>query len=418
MKRLDNWVSLLAGFRDGCTLVLHTGCAEPRILARELAEHAAHLRHAKVLTMMPMGEAPYGAENPAAILDVATFFPGKGLRAAMNANRVRPLRYSLSEIPKLFDSGVMKVDVLMLQVSSPDESGQVSLGVSVDYMRAVLRQNPIVIAEINPSMPRTCGDTQLALSDIHWYVDATDSLQEVLPMPVDAVDAKIAKNVAGLIRDGAVLQLGIGSLPDCVLGQLGHLQHLGLHTGIVTDPIRALMESGVIDNSTKKQFAGIGVTTMAAGTHAFYRFLNQNSSIEFQPCSLTHDAEVLAGINNLCAINSALQIDLHGNVNAESVDGRRISLPGGLPDFAAGARRARGGMSIIALRSSYRKDSISNIVSSFSESTAVTVESNNVDFVVTEFGVAALRGLSAYQRAKALVAVAGPEHRYALSSTN
>ena len=414
MMRLLDPGALLASLPERSTLVLHSACAEPARLARELAAHAASMRGANLVTLMPMGLAPYGEPGPAAQLDVSTFFPGKGLRAAMNAGRVRALRHRLSAIAGLFDSGAMRADVVLLQVSAPDDTGHVSLGISVDYMRAVLAQAPLVIAEINPRMPRTCGDTRLALSQIDWFVDAVEAPQEVAPALADAIDAQIARNVATLVRDGAVLQVGIVSLPDGVMGQLAHLKHLGLNTGIVTDPVRALIETGVIDNSTKRHFPGVGVTTMAAGTQSFYDFLDGNRAIEFHPCSLTHDAALLADIDGLCAINSALQVDLAGNVNAERVDGRTISLPGGLPDFAAGARRARAGMSIIALRSSYGKQGTSNIVPRLDSGTPPTVGAGDVDFVVTEYGVAALRGLSARQRAAALIALARPEHREAL----
>lgn len=414
MKHLHDPAAMLAAFGEGCTVVLHTACAEPRLLAQEIAGHAHSMQGANLLTLMPMGQAPYGEPGPASQLRVATFFPGKGLRAALNAGRVRPLRYPLSAIPGLFESGAMKADAVLLQVSCPDESGHVSLGISVDYMRAVLAQAPLVIAEINPRMPQTCGDTRLAVSAIDWFVDATEGPQEVLPAPADAVDEQIARNVAGLVRDGAVLQVGIGALPDRVLAQLHHLKHLGLHSGILTDAVRPLIEAGVIDNSTKRRFTGVGVTTMAAGTQSFYDFLHRNRAIEFHPCSMTHDAQVLAGIDGLCAINSALQVDLAGNVNAESIDGRQISLPGGLPDFAAGARRAPGGVSILALRSSFGKHGASNIVPRLGSDTPVTIGPEDVDFVVTEYGVAALHGGSAQDRAAALIGVAHPRHRETL----
>lgn len=414
MKRLHDPGALLTTFGAGCTVVLHSACAEPRLLAREVAEQAPSMRGANLLTMMPMGQAPYGEPGPASHLQVATFFPGKGLRAALNAGSVRALRHPLSAIPRLFDSGAMKADAVLLQVSCPDETGHVSLGISVDYMRAVLAQDPLVIAEINPRMPQTSGDTRLAVSEIDWFVDATDAPQDVPPTSADAIDEQVARNVAGLVRDGAVLQVGIGSLPDCVLGQLGHLKHLGLHSGVLTDAVRPLIEAGIIDNSTKRRFPGVGLTTMAAGTQSFYDFLHRNRAIEFHPCSMTHDAAVLAGIDGLCAINSALQIDLAGNVNAERIDGRQISLPGGLPDFAAGARRAVGGISILALRSSFGKQGTSNIVPRLSARMPVTVGCEDVDFVVTEYGVAALHSVSPRERAAALVAVAHPQHREAL----
>lgn len=414
MKRLYDIGALLGRFREGSTIVLHSDCAEPPLLARALAEHAAAMRGVNVVTLMPMGSAPYGEPGPASELRIATFFPGKGLRAALNAGRVRPLRYPLSAIPPLFDSGAMKADAVLLHVSPPDETDHVTLGISVDYMRAVLAQAPLVIAEVNPRMPQTCGDTRLPVSRIDWFVDATQAPQEVAPAAPDAVDLQIARNVAGLVRDGAVLQVGIGSLPDAVLAQLRHLRHLGLHSGIITDAVRPLIEAGVIDNSTKPRFPGVALTTMAAGTQSFYDFLHRNRAVEFHPCSLTHDATVLAGMDGLCAINSALQVDLAGNVNAESIAGRRISLPGGLPDFAAGARRARGGISIVAIRSSFGNESASNILPRLDPGTPITVGCEDVDFLVTEYGAASLQGVSARERAAAIVAVAHPLHRETL----
>jgi 4-hydroxybutyrate CoA-transferase len=414
MKRLDDVGALLATFGEGGTVVVHSGCAEPPLLARALAEHASSMHGVNVVTMMPMGSAPYAEPGPACELGLATFFPGKGLRAALTGGRVRPLRYPLSAIPGLFDSRAMKADAVLLQVSAPDATGHVTLGISVDYMRAVLAQAPLVVAEINPHMPRTCGDTRLAISDIDWFVDATQPPQEVPPTKADAVDEQIARNVAALVRDGAVLQIGIGSLPDAVLGQLGHLKHLGLHSGILTDAVRPLIEAGIVDNSTKRRFPGVALTTMAAGTQSFYDFLHGNRAIEFHPCSLTHGASTLAAMDGLCAINSALQVDLAGNVNAECIDGRQISLPGGMPDFAAGARRAKGGISIVAIRSSFGKQGASNIVPRLGAGTPVTVGPGDVDFVVTEYGVAALHGVAAQDRAAALIAVAHPNQREAL----
>lgn len=414
MKRLDDVGALLARLGPGCTIVLHSGCAEPRLLARKLAEHAAAMRGARLLTLMPMGEAPYAEAAPAEQLDIATFFPGRGLRSPVNEGRVRALRHPLSAIPSLFDEGVLRADVVMLQVSSPDETGHVSLGVSVDYMRAVLAQSPLIVVEVNPRMPHTCGDTRVPVSAIDWFVDAVEPPQDVPASPMDAVDEQIARNVAQLVRDGSVLQVGIGSLPDCVLAQLGHLKHLGLHSGIVTDAVRPLIEAGVIDNSTKLLLPGVSVTSMAAGTQPFYEFLHRNNAVQFQPCSLTHDGAVLAAIDGLCAINSAIQVDLGGQINAEAVDGRLVSLPGGLPDFAAGASRARGGLSIIALRATFGKGRKSSIVAHLDATAPVTVPSHHVDLVVTEYGAARIRGLGAVDRAAALIAVAHPEHRESL----
>jgi len=411
MKRLSNFKALRTRLKSGSTLVLHSGYAEPLRLTEQLAEHAALLNGLNVLSLMPMGSAPYGSEAATRHLKVSTFFPGKGLRAALDRGQASALRYSMSAIPGLFERRLHTCDVLFLQVSSPDSRGFVSLGISVDYMHAVLAQAPLVVAEINPRMPQTCGATRLPQSTIDWYIDGVASPQQTTPTAPDEVDDRLACNVAALLEDGSVLQIGIGSVPDRVLARLGHLKHLGLHSGIITDAVQPLMESGVIDNSTKAHSAGISVTSMAGGTQDFYRFLHRNPAVEFHPCSHTHNSQVLARIDRLCAINSVLQVDLEGHANAEQANGRCVSLPGGLPDFAAGAARAPRGMSIIALRSTSGTEARSNVVAKLDRNVPVTVGAQNIDFVVTEYGVAPLRGLLPAARAAALVAVAHPAHR-------
>jgi 4-hydroxybutyrate CoA-transferase len=361
---------------------------------------------------MPMGPTPYAELPASAHLKIQSFFPGKGLRAAVTAGRAKSLRYPLSAIPDLFDLRVIQADALLLQVTPPDKQGRVSLGVSVDYMRAVLRQKPLVIAEINPGLPRTCGATSFDSGLIDYYLETSNTPQQVPPIPADEVDRRIAQRVADLIDDGAVLQLGIGALPDQVLRCLHDRRHLGLHSGLLTDAAWPLIESGVIDNSTKRIFAGVSVTSMAAGTCAFYDFLDRNVAIEFHACSVTHDATTLASIDGLTAINSVLQLDLSGQANAETVAGRVVAAPGGLPDFARGAHQARRGRSIIALRASYRDQS--NIVARLDPSTPVTLGPENVDYVVTEFGTAQLRGRTPMERVRSLINVADPARQSAL----
>jgi 4-hydroxybutyrate CoA-transferase len=416
MKPLSDISQLLAQFGAGDAIVLHSGFAEPAIFTQKIAECAASMTGCRVISMMPMGYAPYGEAAPAEQLCLETFFPGKGLRTALNAGRVMALRHPLSAVPDLFDRNDIEANVVFLQVSLPDEEDEVSLGVSVDYMLSVLRQRPLVVAQINPLMPHTCGESRLSIADIDLFVEAERPVQDILPAASDDVDELIARNVAALIDDNAVLQVGIGSLPDRVLAQLGHLKHLGLHTGIVTDGARPLIEAGVIDNSRKRQFAGIGITTMAGGSASFYKFLNRNPAIEFHPCSLTHSKKFLAKVDNFCAINSALQVDLAGRVNAETVGGRCVSLPGGMPDFAAGAVAAPNGKSIIALRSTFGNGRTSNIVIALPTGTLPTIAPPLVDFLVTEQGAACLRGLSGGALAAAIISVAHPDHREMLKS--
>jgi len=412
MQHLQTLGVLADRLRAGSGIVIHSACSEPARLASMLAAEADAFKGAFVYSLMPMGQAPYGEAPACDALQITTFFPGKGLRAAVNAGRASILRHPLSAIPGLFDRRQIRADVVLLQVAPPDERGRISLGLAVDYMHAVLRQRPIVVAEINPKLPRTCGDSFIDTDCIDYFVEAEHEPQSVPLAAADDVDTRIAAHVASLVPDGAVLQVGIGSLPDLVLARLSDRKHLGVHTGIITEAFRPLLESGVVDNSRKQQCRGASVTTMAAGTQSFYDFLHRNCTIEFHPCSLTHDEDVLARIEGLTAINSGLQIDLSGRVNAEAVAGRIVAAPGGLPDFARGARRAPGGRSILAVRSSFKASS--NVVGRLSADAPVTVAADDIDYVVTEHGTAALRNCSPVERAEALIAIADPLHHSAL----
>lgn len=411
MRPLDRFTDILPLFRPGSSVVLHSACAEPRQLAIQLAQHAALLHDVRLYTLMPMGRAPYGAATAESGLSVATFSPGKGLREAASAGRVAIMRTPLSGIPKLFDDRKLTADVLLLQLSTPEEDGTMSLGIAVDYMRAVIAQRPTVIAEINPRMPRTCGDTIVREDQVDYCLPAPNPPQAVPAATPGTAEQRIAQLVAGLITHGSIIQTGIGLLPDLVLGQLSALRDLGIHSGIIGDAVLALIESGAVTNATKKHYPGRCVTTMAAGTQRFYDKLHCNSSIEFHPCSLTHDVKLLAELEGFCAINSVLQIDLAGRANAERVDGKIISTPGGLPDFVRGATLAKNGKSIITLRATSKDGACSNIVPALAPGVPVTVTADHIDYVVTEYGVARLRGLDAAGRARALIAVAAPDFR-------
>lgn len=412
MQRIADLTSLARRLPPRPTLVLHSGCSEPTALATLLAAQSAAFAGATLYCLMPMGLAPYAEPAASGDWSVKAFFPGKGLRAAVAAGRASVLRHNLSELPGLFDSQSIKAHALFLQVSPPDPAGRVSLGVAVDYMHSVLRQKPLVIAQINPRLPRTCGDSLIDVGSIDYFIESDESPQGVPVTPADAVDEQIAAYAATLVDDGAVLQVGIGSLPDRILASLRDRRNLGIHSGIITDAVVPLLESGVINNRTKHTHRGVSITSMAAGTQTFYDYLARNDCVEFHPCSLTHDAATLAAIDRLTAINSILQIDLQARANAEVVAGRVISAPGGLRDFARGASRAERGLSILALRSTFKEHS--SIVGSLAADVPVTLEANDMDYVVTEFGIAAIRGKSGTERAEALIAVAHPAHQAAL----
>ena len=398
----------------GASVVLHSAYAEPNFLAEELAQAGQALQDVCVYTLMPTGLTPYAAPELDGHLRLRTFYPGKGLRAAVNAGRAEIIRSPLSAIPGLFRSRTLKADVLLLQLSPPDAQGRMSLGIAVDFMRAVLEQDPIVVAEVNPAMPHTCGDSSIGIGQVDYVVEARTPPNTIGASVPDEIDKRIAEHVAGLIGHGAVLQVGIGSISDLVLGHLTHLRNLGIHSGIVTDAIVPLIQGGMVTNAGKRSFPGKTVATMAAGTQAFYDFLHQNPLVEFHPCDVTHGAELLAGTEGLCAINTVLQIDLAGQANAERIDGKTISSIGGLNDFAKGAVAAKGGRSIITLRSASRDAQRSNILADYPAGVPVSLGAADIDFVVTEHGVAAIRGLGPSELALALIAVAHPDHRPAL----
>ncbi|MBN9427321.1 MAG: acetyl-CoA hydrolase/transferase family protein [Burkholderiales bacterium] len=415
MKRLTDLAAVLRALPSRATIVTHSACAEPTGLLQDLATHAASASAPQLFSLMPMGSAPYAAAAISGRLEVTTFFSGKALRRPIDEGHVRTERQPLSRIPALFapPSG-RRVDLLLLRLSPPDAAGRFSLGVSVDYMRAVLDQRPLVIAEIDPLTPRTTGDTWVTPAQIDYLVDAIDGPVNVQRSEPSDVDRRIADHVATLVHDGAVIQTGIGAIPDQVALRLGHLRNLGVHSGTLTDALVPLIRSGVVTNAAKRQFAGRSVATMATGSSVLYDFLNDNPEIALHPCSLTHDRSLLSSITGLCAINSALEVDLSGAVNAEHMDGRIIAGPGGLPDFAFGAARAPNGMSIIALRATSRDAQRSNVRPRLDPSYPATAEGDAVDFIVTEFGIASIKGLRGRSRARAIALVAHPAFRDAL----
>lgn len=402
--------------RPGANIVVHSDFCEPQYLLRQLADKADRFEAASVYSLMPMVEPPYVAQAAVKHLNLHTFFPGSGLRAAVNQGLVQISRTALSAIPALFDTGSISADLLLLQVSAPNANGDVSLGLSVDYMHAVIAQKPIIVAQINAHMPFTCGDTAVPLSLFDYVLAHDEPLPNLTPAAPDGVDSLIATHVASLIDDGDVLQTGIGALPDAVIAKLVHLKDLGLHTGIISAAWQPLIESGVVNNMRKSLFSGKSVATMAGGNAEFYQFLAGNTAIELHRCDSTHGIQTLARIERLCAVNSVLQIDLTGNANAEQVNGRIISTPGGLPDFARGARAAKAGKSIIALRSSFKQGAHSNIVAALAPDTPVSLEAAAIDFVVTEYGIAKISAVRGHARAKALIAIAHPDHRDSLSA--
>lgn len=411
MKRIGGLSDLAPRLAAGTRVVVHTGCAAPPRLSGQLLELARGQGPFRLFDLTTIGAPRYlpGLEDGS--LQLSTFVPGRAVRPSLSAGRVEVWRRPLSAAPGGFASGELGCDLLLLHLSPSGPEGRMSLGIAVDTIRAALARRPLVVAEINPRVPRTAGDTSIGPEEVDFYIDAGEPLQTVPLARGDETDVAIADHIAGLIRNRDVIQTGIGAIPDLTVMRLSHLSDLGIHTGIITEAIQPLIEAGVVTNANKTRFRGVSVATMAAGSESFYRFLNGNAEIEFHACDVTHAAETLAEIPQLCAINGALEIDLRAVANAESLDGRRISGPGGQPDFAGGAVLARGGKSIIALRATSRDGARSRIVPTLADDAPCTTAPSQITHVVTEFGVAEIAGLSGIALAHALAAVASPDFR-------
>ncbi|NYT26037.1 hypothetical protein H0A73_20810 [Alcaligenaceae bacterium] len=409
LKKLAHLSDLLGGLRPGEPVTIHSAAANPTRLARQLAESAPMLGGRCVYALMPYGPVPYADAPARDSLKIATALPGPGLRAAMEAGRVVALRRPLSAMPALFPAGE-RAGMVLLRVAPPDASGRCNLGVAVDYMPAALRAARFVVAEIDPGMPVVPGEGWVDVGRIDACIQSEDGPHQMTPPDADTVDIDIARHVVSLLKDGDVLQTGVGALPEQVLRQAAHLKSLGLHTGILTDGARALMEAGVIDNSRKGYLPGVSVATMALGTAGLYAFMDRNPSVFLASCAVTHAGEVLRQVQSLKAINGALQVDLQGRVNAEWAGARQVSLPGGLPDFARAAAAQEHGLSIIALRSCDRHGR-SAIVPALAPQHPCSLDAHEVDCYVTEYGIAHVRGRSEAARRGALIAIAHPGHR-------
>jgi len=389
-------------------IVMHSLYAEPVGLGEMLARENETFAGASLYTMMPMGPAPYASVDH---LELNTFLPGAGLRDVVNSGEARLHSRPMSTLASYFDENGIEPNVLLLQLSQPDDIGDMSLGITVDYMPTVLAKSPLVIAEINPAMPFTFGDTIIRKDQIDFAFPASAPPIAMPASRADDIDKAVARNVLRLLRNGATLQYGIGAIPEAVIDQLGGFRDIGLQTGFITDGALAMMDANVITNARKPVDTGKTVTTAAGGSHAFYNALHRDERFLFKATDHTHSRSVLSQFDNYCAINSALQVDLAGNINAERIGGRIISSPGGLPDFAQAGAASKGGASIIALRSTSRSGDHSTIVTAFDADTPVTAQPELMTHVVTENGIAEITGTSISERAKALRAIAHPDFR-------
>ena len=397
--------------RSGNRIWIQSGCGTPSVLVDALVARAPGLRDVEIVHMKTLGEAVYTRPEYAGVFRHRGLFLGENVREAVAAGRADYTPIFLSEIENLFISSQLPLDVVLMQVSPPDEHGFVSLGTTVDCTMTAARCCRTVIAEVNQRMPRTHGETMIHVSHIAAVVETARPLLELEPEPFSDVQRRIGENVASLIPDGATLQTGIGGIPDAVLACLTDKRDLGIHTEMCSDGVIDLMEAGVLNGERKSLHWGKAVVSFVLGSKRLFDFVHQNPSFEFRSISYTNDPYVVAQNDRMVAINSALQVDMTGQVCADSLGTRPFSGFGGQVDFIRGAARSKGGVPIIALPATARRGEISRIVPTLEPGAGVVTSRADVHYVVTEYGIAFLHGKTLRERAEALIAIADPRFR-------
>ena len=396
--------------RSGMNVFIHGAAATPTPLIEAMCQRD-DLSAVTLYHLHTEGPAPFLAESCRGRFRSVSFFTGAPLRAAVQEGHADFVPVFLSDIPSLFTSRSIPLDAAIVQVSPPDRHGQCSLGTSVDAARAAVDTAAIVIAEVNQQMPRTLGDTTLPLSRISAWISTDRPLHQHAVAEESPVEAAIGEQVAALIPDGATLQAGIGSIPDAVLRRLRHKLELGVHTEMFSDGVVELAASGAITNSRKRVFPGVYVTSFVSGSQRVFDFVNDNPEVTFLPCNLTNDTNLLRKLERLVAINSALQVDLTGQVCADSLGHRIYSGIGGQMDFIRGAAMSPGGLPVIALPATAASGRVSRIVPELTAGAGVVTTRGHVHWVVTEFGAVNLHGRSLRDRAELLIGIAHPDFR-------
>jgi acetyl-CoA hydrolase len=391
-------------------------CSVPQTVMAALVARAPELINVEIVQVLTIGNADYVAPEMAGHLRVNTLFISDNVRNAVQEGRVDFTPCFLSEIPLLFKHGRLPLDVALIQVSPPDEHGFCSFGIEVGVTKTAAQSAKTVIAEINPNMPRTLGDAFIHVSKLNYIVAVDYQLPELSMGGSTKIAQQIAKHIGGMIPDGATLQMGIGAIPDAVLHQLTNHKHLGVHTEMFSDGVIGLVESGVIDGEMKSLHPGKIIAGFMLGTRRLYDFVDDNPIFEMHPTEYVNDPFVIAENDHMVSINSAIEIDLTGQVCSDSIGCRLYSGVGGQVDFAYGASRSKGGIPIIALPSTanIKGQVISKIVPTLKPGAGVVTTRNHVRYVVTEHGVADLYAKTINQRARALINISAPEFRAAL----
>ena len=424
MKWIDSYKSKLCTPAEAASYIksndrvyVHPGCAIPEVLVQAMSDRYLDLWNVEVIHILTFGIAPYCDPEMAGHFRHNALFIGTNARKAVNEGRADFTPIFLSEIPSLFYKNILPIDVALIHVSPPDKYGFCSYGIGIECTKPAADTAKMVIAQINPQMPRTLGNSFIHIDKIDKCIEADVPLKEMnskgdntTPEEFE-VFQRIGSHIAELIEDGSTLQLGIGAIPDAVLSFLNNKKDLGIHTEMFSDGMIKLVESGIVTNERKTFHQGKIITSFVLGTKKLFDFLDDNPIIEFHPSNYTNDPFLIAQNDNMIAINSAIEVDITGQVCADSLGPRLFSGFGGQVDFIRGAARSKGGKPIIALPSTAKNGALSRIVPFLKSGAGVTTSRGDVHYVVTEFGIAYLHGKTISQRAKALIDIAHPKFR-------
>ncbi len=410
-KKIADVQTALNVIQSGDRLYIGGGAGVPVTLTQGLTACASRLRDVELTHILTFAKAPYVAPEYLESFRVNALFIGHNVRAAVQEGRADFTPIFLSEIPGLFQTGILPLDVALISVTPPDEHGFCSFGVEVGTTKPAAESARVIIAEVNRQMPRTLGDSFIHVSRLHHIVEVDYPIPQAPQGHSSADNLQIGRHIADMIPNGATLQMGIGSIPDAVLQSLTHHQDLGIHTELFSDGVIDLVEQGIINCSRKTFHPGKIVAGFLFGTTRLYEFIHNNPLIELHPTGYVNDPFNIARNDKMVAINSALQIDLTGQVCADSIGPRFYSGVGGQIDFIRGAARSKGGLPIIAFPSTAQGGKTSRIVPMLNEGAGVVTTRNDVHYVVTEFGVASLYGKSIRQRTQELVNIAHPQFR-------
>lgn len=416
-SKLTNADEAVKKIKSGDNIVIQPGCAVPLELVRAMVRRKDELENITIYHILIVGELPYINPGMEKHFKHKAFFTGANTRKAVNEGRAEFIPIFLSEVPLLFKRNIIPVDIALLNVSPPDEHGFCSYGVDVGTIKTAAEKAKIVIAQINSEMPRSLGDSFIHINKIHHIVEHTEPIKELPQVDPNAsaemlqIYDTIGKNTAELIEDGSTLQMGIGAIPDSVMKYLRDRKNLGIHTEMFSDGIVSLVEEGIINGEEKTIHPGKIIVGFVLGTKKVFKFIDNNPVIEFHPQEYVNDPFIIAQNKKMVAINSAIEIDITGQVCADSIGTKIFSGIGGQVDFIRGAAHSEGGKPIIALPSITKDGKVSRIVPQLNPGAGVVTSRGDVHFVATEYGVAYLFGKTLKERARELIRIAHPKFR-------